>query len=263
MQDQVTTRRARRTEHRKIGGLPVALCDESEMVEMMVADIGALRRGALPAPVTVLSANGHSLSLHAENRDFARAMEAADMIHADGQSIVILSRLLPGPTIRGRSATTDFIHAAARAAVRAQASFYLLGAEDGINRAGREALERLYPGLGIAGARDGYFGPEEEAGIVEAINRSGAEVLWVGMGKPREQLFIHRNRDRLRCAWIVSCGGCFDFLAGNYRRAPLWVQRSGLEWVHRAATGPRYLIGRYLKTNLHTLWLGMRHARDV
>ena len=252
-----------RCPHRKVGGMPVALCGEAELTDLMVADIHAHRQQQLDAPVTIFSANGHSLSLYASNPEFAEAMDAAGLIHADGQSIVTMSRLLPGPNIAERTATTDFIHAAARGAAAMNASFYILGAKQAVNARATEVLEQSYPGLRIAGARHGYFDPSEEQEIIDAINASHADVLWVGLGKPREQLFIHRNRHKLRCAWIVSCGGCFDFVAGSYRRAPGWMQAAGLEWVHRAATGPRYLILRYLTTNLHTLWLGIRYARLV
>lgn len=252
---------AKRCPHRKIGGMPVALCGEAELTDLMRADIAASKQQRLPSPVTVFSANGHSLSLYASSPDFADAMDAASLIHADGQSVVTMSRLLPGPRIKGRSATTDFIHAAAKAAAASDASFFLLGARQEVNRRAVDTLRRTYPDLAIAGARHGYFAQDEEQQIIDQINASGADVLWVGLGKPREQMFIHRNRHKLRCAWIVSCGGCFDFLTGDYRRAPRWMQVAGLEWLHRAATGPRYLMLRYLTTNLHTIWLGIRYAR--
>lgn len=247
--------------HRKVGSMPVALCSEAALTDLMVTDIAARRQQQLAGAVTVFSANGHSLSLYASSPEFAEAMDAASLIHADGQSIVIMSRLLPGPNIAERTATTDFIHAAARAAAVNKASFYLLGAKEEVNAKAAETLSLSYPGLTIAGARHGYFQPEEEQQIIEDINAADTDVLWVGLGKPREQLFIHRNRHKLHCAWIVSCGGCFDFVVGNYQRAPRWMQATGLEWLHRAATGPRYLMLRYLTTNLHTIWLGIRYAR--
>ena len=252
-----------RCEHRKVGGMPVATAGEAELIEMMVHDVAANRAGRLAAPVTMLSSNGHALSLYAQNAEFASAIDGSSIVHADGKSIVTLSRLLPGPDIAERTATTDFIHSAAAAASGIGASFFLLGADEEVNGGAVVKLQNLYPRLQIAGARHGYFDAADEARIVESINASGADVLWVGMGKPREQAFVARNRHRLNCAWIITCGGCFDFLAGAYTRAPRWMQDTGLEWLHRAFTGPRYLLGRYLTTNIHTLWLAVRHARDV
>lgn len=192
---------------------------------------------------------------------YARSLEAADIVHADGQFIVWLSRMLTGAAIPERTATTDLIHAAAREAADTGLGFFLLGGSEDINRRCAERLIELYPTLRIAGRRDGYFGAGEEASVMEQIRESGADILWVGLGKPKEQQFALRARDALGCAWIVTCGGCFNFVAGDYKRAPRWMQRAGLEWLHRMATGPRYLVRRYLVTIPHALWLVF--LRDV
>ncbi|NNK78438.1 MAG: WecB/TagA/CpsF family glycosyltransferase [Litoreibacter sp.] len=191
--------------------------------------------------------------------EYAAALAQANIIHADGQFVVWLSRLLPGHAIPERTATTDLIHACAKGAVENGLSFFLLGGRADINRRCAEELTRRHEGLKISGRRDGYFSEAEEDAVVEEINASGTDVLWVGLGKPAEQLFAIRNRDRLNCAWIVTCGGCFHFVIGDYKRAPVWMQKAGLEWVHRMATGPRYLLRRYLVTIPHTLGIVFWH----
>ena len=182
-------------------------------------------------------------------------------MHADGAFIVWLSRLKPGGPVPERTATTDLLpRAAARAAARGL-SFYLLGATEAVNAAAAAALVRRHPGLSIVRRRHGYFAPgsAEEASVLAEIARLRPDVLWLGLGKPREQVWAHRHRDRLACAWVVTAGGCFNFVAGDYARAPLWMQRAGLEWVHRMATGPRHLVGRYLLTVPHALGLVLGH----
>jgi exopolysaccharide biosynthesis WecB/TagA/CpsF family protein len=148
-----------------------------------------------------------------------------------------------------RSATTDFLHDAAAMAETHGLRFFLLGATEEVNAACAATLDRSYPDLVIAGRRHGYFGAADEAAICDEINRSRADVLWVGLGVPLEYEFCERNRDTLKAGWIVTCGGCFNFATGAYRRAPGWMQRTGLEWLHRVWREPRRLFWRYAITN--------------
>jgi len=169
--------------------------------------------------------------------------------------LVYFSRLKHESPLPERVATTDFFHDAARVAEIHGMSFYLLGGEGAENARAARAVRRHYPGLRIAGARHGYFDPAEEGDIVAEIRDSGADVLWVGLGVPREQAFMVRNRSRLEgLTWIKSCGGLFNFLSGTRRRAPVWMQRAGLEWSFRLAQEPRRLAVRYALTNVHALY---------
>lgn len=246
--------RSRKTfENARVAGVSVASVSETDLVSMMIEDSFRFQNGKLPRAVTIMDINGQAISMKETDSDYARALAAADLVHADGQFIVWLSRILPGPSIPERTATTDLIHACAQAAAENGLGFYLLGSTEDINRRCAEELVRRHPGLRISGRRDGYFSESEEAAVLAEIEASGADVVWVGLGKPKEQLFSIRNRDRLRCAWIVTCGGCFNFVAGDYRRAPRWMQSVGLEWLHRMATGPGYLFRRYLVTIPHAL----------
>src|SRR5439155_10938724 len=106
--------------------------------------------------------------------------------------------------------------------------------------------------LVIAGSRDGFFGPEEEFEIVEEINATRPDILWVGMGVPAEQSFALRYRRHLPEVGIIkTSGGLFDFLSERVSRAPQWMQAAGLEWVYRMLLDPRRLAGRYLTTSPH------------
>ncbi|MBI1180357.1 MAG: WecB/TagA/CpsF family glycosyltransferase [Alphaproteobacteria bacterium] len=214
-----------------------------------------LARASGAAPKLVFATNGQALSLARTNPAIREAFEEADIVHADGAVIVAAANLLTRHRILERAATTDFIHDAAATAVRESLSFYLLGSTESVNAAATAELERRYPGLRIVGRRHGYFDAEEEAAICADITAAAPDVVWVGLGKPKEQLFCVRNRHRIRAGWLITCGGCFNFLSGDYRRAPVWMQRAGLEWLHRMFTGPRTLIWRYLTTNPHALYL--------
>ena len=183
-----------------------------------------LRVFTLPVPV-VAAINGHAIALAARDEKFRRIFESADIIHADGQAAVFASRLLTGTPIPERSATTDFIHDAAKLAARYGLRFFLLGATEEANAEAARILEETYPGLKIGGRRHGYFSSDEEEAICEEINASGADVVWLGLSMPLEYEFAARNKHRLDAGWIVTCGGCFNFLSGDYVRAPDWMQR--------------------------------------
>jgi N-acetylglucosaminyldiphosphoundecaprenol N-acetyl-beta-D-mannosaminyltransferase len=241
-----------------VGGVPVASASRRELVDAWVRDCAAPRREA--GPVLVFDINAHGLSLRETDRGYRAAMAAADIIHADGQPIVWASRRGGGAAIPERSATTDMFHDFAEAAQAKGLSIYLLGGSEAVNRECAEIMQRTYPQLRIAGRRNGYFTCAEEPRIIADIAEANPDVLWIGLGKPVEQQFAVRNRHRLRAGWTVTCGGCFNYVTKHYPRAPGWMQQAGLEWLHRAVTGPRHLIWRYLVTNPHALWLMLRRA---
>lgn len=214
-----------------------------------------------PLPKLAFSMNGQALSLADQSGPFREAMKIADYIQADGQSLVIASRYLSNRALPERIATTDFFHDAAAVAQTNGLSFYILGASEKDNQRAIDKIRELYPTLKIAGYRDGYFSEKDEADICSEIVASGADVLWVGLGKPKEQVFCIRNLERLRgVGWIKSCGGLFDFLSGRHSRAPMWMQRFGLEWLYRMALEPRRLFWRYFVTNIHSIFILLRRG---
>jgi N-acetylglucosaminyldiphosphoundecaprenol N-acetyl-beta-D-mannosaminyltransferase len=231
-----------------VGGVHTACVSRQQLGGLMVGDCLAAR-GGLRAPRLVFASNGHAIALAALDAEFRRQLAQADLIHADGTPVVFASRLLTRTPVPERSATTDFIFDAAHAAERHGLKFFLLGSTEDVNSRCAKNLNKAYPGIEIAGRRNGYFSIEEETRICDEINRSGADVLWVGLGVPLEYEFCLRNKARLKVGWIVTCGGCFNFAAGDYARAPQWMQKTGLEWLHRLWREPKRLFWRYLVTN--------------
>jgi N-acetylglucosaminyldiphosphoundecaprenol N-acetyl-beta-D-mannosaminyltransferase len=243
-----------------IGGLRTACLSRAGMIAQMLDDCFTARE-TRAHPRLIFTSNGHSISLAASNAEFRRLLNAADMIHADGQPVVMASKLTRAP-IPERTATTDFIHDAAAAARVHGLRFYLLGATEEINARAAEILARTYPGLVVAGRRNGYFHRAEEPAICDAINAAHADVIWVALGVPFEQAFAVRNKRRLTGGWLVTAGGCFNFVAGDYKRAPEWMQRAGLEWLYRLLREPRRLFWRYAVTNPHAIWLMLTKSRQ-
>ncbi|MEW9854608.1 WecB/TagA/CpsF family glycosyltransferase [Novosphingobium sp. M1R2S20] len=201
------------------------------------------------------------VTLAARDRGFNEAMLEASWIHADGQSIVLASRLTKAP-LTERIATTDFFHDAARAAVRHGLSFYVLGGSETQNKRAVDQMLVLYPDLRIVGRRNGYFKREEEEEICREIRDSGADVLWVRLGKPLQEEWCVRNRDRLHgIGWIKTCGGLYAFLAGDSPRAPQWMQDMCLEWLFGALKDPMRLGWRYLTTNPYSFYRLIRYTK--
>jgi N-acetylglucosaminyldiphosphoundecaprenol N-acetyl-beta-D-mannosaminyltransferase len=244
-----------------VGGVKTACISRDGLTKLMITDCVAAR--AEPRrPKLIFDTNGHGLSLTATDPRYREYLKAADLIHADGQVIVTASRFLTSSPIPERSATTDFFHDAAKAAGESGLRFFLFGGTEEVNAQCADITRDLYPSLQIAGRRNGYFSATDEGKICDGINASGADVVWVGLGKPREQEFCVRNRQRIKAGWLVTCGGCFNYITGRYSRAPNWMQRAGFEWLHRMATNPRQLFWRYLTTNPHALFLIATRTRS-
>ncbi|HSZ74523.1 MAG TPA: WecB/TagA/CpsF family glycosyltransferase [Rhizomicrobium sp.] len=246
-----------------VGGLRTARLSRRDMMTMMVAECAAARMNVHALPRLIFTANGHSIALAATDANFRKLLDRADMIHADGQPVVLASRWFTHTPVPERTATTDFFHDGAVAASAHGLSFYLLGATEEVNAACAELMRKRYPGLHIAGRRNGYFSRDEEAAICEEINASGADIVWVGLGVPLEQEFCVRNKHRLRAGWLVTAGGCFNFVTGHYSRAPEWMQNAGLEWLYRVWCEPKRLWLRYAITNPVALAMMLIRTADL
>ncbi|WP_340266666.1 WecB/TagA/CpsF family glycosyltransferase [Sphingobium mellinum] len=241
-----------------VGGVPVSTLSLDALIAKMVRE-APLRRMQQASPLLVFDCNGQGLSMNATDAQFREHLAQADLVHADGQIIVMASRWFSRTPIADRSSTTDmFIDSLPRAAEQS-VRYYLLGGEESVNAECARRVMAATPGLHLAGRRNGFWKAHEEDAVIEQINAAEPDVLWVGTGKPREQAFCVRNRHRIKAGWIVTCGGLYNYVTGDYPRAPMWMQKSGFEWLHRMVTRPRQLAWRYITTNPHALWLIWKH----
>lgn len=245
------------------GGLRVACASRADLVRLMVRECLEARRFYGAPPKLVFGVNGQAISMAARNPELRRHHELADHVHADGQPLVLLARLLAQPPIPERSPVTDFFHDAAVAAREHGLRFFLLGGTEENNAACARIMQTIYPGLIIAGRRHGYFTAEDEADICAEINETRADIVWVGLGIPLEQAFCVRNRHRIHSGWLVGAGGCFNYVSGQYRRAPGWMQLTGFEWLHRLWREPKRLFWRYAVTNPHALYLLLTRTQTI
>jgi N-acetylglucosaminyldiphosphoundecaprenol N-acetyl-beta-D-mannosaminyltransferase len=176
-----------------------------------------------------------------------RYVEHAALVVADGQPLVWSARLF-GAALPARVAGIDLLDALCARAARDGIPVYALGAERDVLERALARLRERCPGLRIDGA-DGWFSDADTQARVEAVARSGARLLLVGMGSPRQEAFIQRHWDRLGALVAIGVGGSFDVIAGVRRRAHPLAQRCGMEWAVRLAQEPRRLLRRYLFTN--------------
>ncbi|HKT63195.1 MAG TPA: WecB/TagA/CpsF family glycosyltransferase [Burkholderia sp.] len=179
--------------------------------------------------------------------ELAASIRACDIVNVDGMGVVWGARLL-GIPVPERVAGVDLFERLLALAETKGLPVYLLGATPEVVERVVEVAAARYPRLPIAGSHHGYFWDDEQA-VVDDIRRSGARLLFVAITSPRKENFIHRWKAQLGVDFVMGVGGTFDVVAGKVRRAPLWMQRSGLEWAFRVIQEPGRMWKRYLSTN--------------
>ncbi len=201
------------------------------------------------APTRILiTVNVAILMMMRKDPALRAACRAGDMIVPDGMPVVWASRLVGHP-LAGRVAGVDLMQALLERGDRERLKVYFLGARQHVLDRLKALCATRYPGLIVAGARNGYFSEEEHEDVVRDIRESGADILFIGMPTPFKEVWAQRHRDALGVSLVLGVGGSFDVLAGFVRRAPLWMQRSGTEWLWRLLMEPRKMWRRYLVTN--------------
>lgn len=171
-------------------------------------------------------------------------INGCSLINADGMPIVWSSRLL-GMPLKERVAGVDLFEVLMRESARRGWRVFLLGAQEAVVAQVRRRYEARYPGLTIAGYRNGYWKLEEEPAVVAQIRDSRPDLLFVAMGSPHKERFLGRYQRELRVPFAMGVGGTFDVAVGKVRRAPLWMQKAGLEWFYRFLQEPRRMFRRY------------------
>ena len=201
------------------------------------ARIAALACGPEPSLVVTL---GVEMVMEAQrNEAFRRAINGAALVTCDTIGLLLASRIRGGP-LAERVTGVELVDAlAARSAASGDLRLYLLGGRGDTAQRAAEALRARYPGARIAGARNGYFSPDQSAAVAAEIRAGGANVLLAGLGSPKQELWLAEHLAATGCSVGIGIGGSLDVFAGNVARAPALVQRAGLEWAYRLAREPR------------------------
>jgi N-acetylglucosaminyldiphosphoundecaprenol N-acetyl-beta-D-mannosaminyltransferase len=195
----------------------------------------------------VVAVNLDCLRIAQRDSAFRQTINEADLAVADGMPLVWASRLGDRP-LPERVTGNSLLEKSCELSAATGAGIFLLGSRSGIADAAARTIATRYPGAVVAGAYSPPFGPlslREDREMVDRVNRSGARILIVALGAPRQDIWIrdHRHELNVGLAFGVGCG--LDLLAGLVPRAPLWMQRAGLEWVHRFRLEPGRLWRRY------------------
>ena len=226
----------------------VTMADTVRMVEFAVSNRRPLRHVAM---------NAAKLVAMREDPVLRRSVETADLVTADGQSIIWASRVL-GTPLPERVTGIDLMHETLALASRNGFRVFTLGAREDVVHDAIAVMRQRHPGLNIVGAVDGYFTPEEEAEVVRRVADANPDILFVALSTPKKEQFLADHHEELQVPFCMGVGGSLDVIAGRVRRAPALMQRLGLEWFFRLAQEPRRLWKRYLRSNSRFLWLLLR-----
>lgn len=241
-------------------GVTVHRVTEAEIVDHVIAT---------PGGGSIYSVNLDTLRQAHERQEIRSLLGAADIRIADGMPIVWAGRLARTP-FPERVAGSNLVPMLSAKAATNNRSVYLLGGNPGVADEAAELLLKRHPELQIAGTDCPEFGFETKEGGIEAICARAIaaepDIVFVGLGFPKQELLIEELRAAMPGAWFISCGISFSFLTGDVRRAPEWMQRRGLEWAHRFVQEPQRLFRRYFLEDLPflvTLFRGVRMERRL
>jgi N-acetylglucosaminyldiphosphoundecaprenol N-acetyl-beta-D-mannosaminyltransferase len=177
-----------------------------------------------------------------------------DIINADGQGVVWASRLLRKP-LPERVAGIDLMEALVKLSAKKHYRIFFLGAKEEVVKKVVEKYSTLYGKQIIAGYHNGYFTRDEELRVINKIARSNADILFVAMTSPRKEIFLNNYKKTINVPFIMGVGGSFDVVSGLVKRAPVWMQSAGLEWLFRVIQEPGRMWKRYLTTNSMFIYL--------
>ncbi len=223
--------------------------------ELLAEVAEAIRFRKTPRVIQFVNAN--KVAMLRRDPSLRPIMERADYVLTDGQPMLPMAAML-GHRIPERIDGIGLMQSLLELAEAEGFSVYLLGARQPVLEACVEEIRRRHPRLDIRGFRNGYFTDDEAPAVVGEVRRLRPDILFLGMGSPQKERLADRWKHLFGATVIQGVGGSFDVLAGMVKRAPLWVQRAGLEWLFRVAQEPRRMFWRYTVTNGLCLWLFLK-----
>jgi len=190
------------------------------------------------------------------DKEYRDILNSADLVLPDGVGLKIISWIF-GEKMKENCNGTDFSPRFMEETAKKGYKIFLLGSKDGIAQRAGENIKRSIPNINIVGTHPGYFSNDKE--VVQKINASGADILFVAMGVPLQEKWIARNRDKLNPKLCLGVGALLDYLSGNIRRAPLFMRRMHLEWLWRIFIEPKRMFKRYIIDGSKLFWIVMKY----
>lgn len=237
--------------HADMLGVPLARIDMEgalAQVDQFVAE---------RSPHMVVTSDSPSIVRTRDDPEYQELVRGADMVTADGRGVVWMARVL-GLPVTERVSGVDMVQRICERAGERNYRVYLLGAQPGVAEEAAHVLESRCPGLQVAGTHHGYFTPEEEPAVVQAVADARPDILFVALGAPRQEKWIRGHQAELQVPVAIGVGGSFDVIAGRVKRAPKWMQRVGLEWLYRVLREPSRLPRAWAVPRL--MWMTLREA---
>ena len=228
-----------------IFGIGVTAIDLATTVEILLACIARREKTA------VVLSPAYTLTYARRHDAFRRIVNQAEMVLPDGVPVVLVCKL-QGHSAVGRVCGRDLMMALSAASREPQYTHYFYGGAEGVAEELEAEMMRHYPGLAVAGTYTPPYRPltdEEDRAIVDAINQANPDIVWVGLGSPKQDIWIAEHRDSINAPVMIGVGAAFDFHTGRKPPAPEWMQRIALEWLFRLVLEPRRLWRRYLVYN--------------
>ncbi len=214
------------------------------------------KKSGAPQPFAVDFTNTHIVTMRRHDVKFREMTGCMDWFIPDSMPLIWCLNL-QGARLRDRVYGPTFMRECLLSSPAPFTHYFLGGSEECVSRLKDSFLNRN-PAIQIIGTRNGYFGREQELEIVEEINRLSPDFIWLGLGTPKQQEWIRRNKSRIQRGVLLAVGFAFDVNAGMKPDAPPWMQRMGLTWCYRLCSEPRRLGPRYLKHNSLFLYYLLR-----
>ena len=222
----------------KILGVPVHPYTMKGAVEKILERVSQSKK------TFVVTANAEIIMMGQSDDEYMEILNNAALVLPDGAGTVWAGRKL-GYEVPERVAGYDLFLNLMTEAAQKKLKVFFFGSAPGVAEEAKQKCEILYPGVSIVGCRDGYFKDEDNLAIVEEINNSGADLLFVALGAPKQEKWLAKFQDILKPSLLMGIGGSFDVVAGKMERAPKWMQDASLEWLFRLYKQPSRL-GRML-----------------
>lgn len=234
-------------------GIDLFLNSMDEMISTIFDDMELNRKTAYYA------INPDCMLISKNNIGYYKILKASKQkVYADGKWIINTQKILGLPVSEERIATTDLFPRLLEVADYSQKKvrIFLLGGREGTPEKVILNMQKKYKYVEFVGSHNGYFDKEQSEEVIDIINKSKANILFVGFGCPIQEQWVDKNIKKIDVNSIITCGGLFDYYANNVKRAPKWMQNIGLEWLFRLIQEPKRLYKRYIFGNLKYLsWI--------
>lgn len=237
-----------------ICNIPVDALTMKETIQLIDKAISEMR------PIHHVVINAAKVVHAQKDTALKESIVSCDIINADGQAIVWAARFLNMP-LPERVAGIDLMENLVKLAAEKKYRIFFLGAKEEIVQEVVKVYTKKYGKEIIAGYRNGYFTKDEEDIVARKIADSNANILFVAMSSPKKEIFLNTYKEIIQTPFIMGVGGSFDVVSGLVKRAPLWLQKIGLEWLYRVIQEPRRMWKRYLFGNSRFIYLILKEKR--